>query len=139
MDASLALKWVVEEEHTPEAWSLLDGWRKEGTDVLAPSLFFYEIANALTKRMRRGEFTLDQTAGRMRLLAAAGPTLWSDLALHLRAIEFVHRFGFSSAYDAHYLALAEVQGCELWTADRRLWNTVKRELDWVQCIGERTF
>src|SRR5262249_40857045 len=136
VDASLGLKWLVEEEHTPEAWRLLDNWRTEGTDLLAPSLFYYEIANALAKRLRRGEFTLGQTVGRIRLMAEAGPTLWSDIAIHLRAIELVHRFGFSSAYDAHYLALAEAQGCELWTADQRLWNSVKHELSWVHCIGE---
>ena len=41
-----------------------------------------------------------------------------------------------TAHDAHYLALAESQRCECWTADERLRNTVKRELAWVRWIGE---
>ena len=35
-----------------------------------------------------------------------------------------------------YLALAEFQQCEFWTADERLWNSVKRDLRWVHWLGE---
>jgi len=135
-DASLALKWIVDEEYTAEAWKLLISWRTQRKEILTPSLFFYEVTNALTKRLRRGELTLDQTIARIQLFAVDGPTLWSDFAIHTRAVELVHRFGFSSAYDSHYLALAESHDCELWTADQRLWNTVKRELAWVRWVGE---
>ena len=50
-------------------------------------------------------------------------------------MELAHRFGIPAAYDAHYLALAEVEKCELWTADERLWNAVRSEVDWVRWIG----
>ena len=40
------------------------------------------------------------------------------------------------AYDAHYLALAESRQCECWTADERLWNTVKKDLPWVHWVGQ---
>ncbi len=33
---------------------------------------------------------------------------------------------------------AEYQRCECWTADERLWNTVKQQFSWVRWIGERT-
>jgi predicted nucleic acid-binding protein len=38
--------------------------------------------------------------------------------------------------DAHYLALAEQQNCEYWTADTRLWNTVRGKLSWIRWLGD---
>ena len=46
------------------------------------------------------------------------------------------RFNRPAAYDAHYLALAEMMNCEFWTADRRLFNVVKDELPWVRWLGK---
>jgi predicted nucleic acid-binding protein len=45
------------------------------------------------------------------------------------------RFNRPAAYDAHYLALAEMMNCEFRTADRWLFNVVKDELAWVRWLG----
>ncbi len=58
MDASLAFKWIVDEEYADEAKSMLLLWQSTDTLIAAPSLFFYEIVNALYRRVRRGDFTL---------------------------------------------------------------------------------
>jgi len=54
---------------------------------------------------------------------------------HARALELAHRFGQPASYDAHYLALAERERCDVWTADERLWNAVREELPWVHWVG----
>ena len=46
------------------------------------------------------------------------------------------RFNRPQAYDSHYLALAEMLGLELWTADERLYNAVKDALPWVKWLGD---
>jgi predicted nucleic acid-binding protein len=56
--------------------------------------------------------------------------------ISLRSIKLAHLFGVPAAYDAHYLALAEQQNCEYWTADTRLWNTVKGRLSWIRWLGD---
>ncbi len=38
------------------------------------------------------------------------------------------------AYDAQYLAVAEREGCEFWTTDRRLYNSVNDALPWVRLV-----
>lgn len=53
-----------------------------------------------------------------------------------RAMELSHQFNLPATYDAHYLALAEIEGCECWTADKRLWNAVKGKLAWVRSLDE---
>lgn len=55
--------------------------------------------------------------------------------LHQRAFEIALRFGQPQAYDAHYLALAEMLSCEFWTSDDRLYNTVRSQLPWVKWLG----
>ena len=47
VDASLALKWVVEEPYSNEARSLLTERGNRRRKLLAPALFLYEVTNAL--------------------------------------------------------------------------------------------
>jgi predicted nucleic acid-binding protein len=136
VDASLALKWVLEEPYSAEANELLENWGGQRNKLLAPALFLYEVTNALTKRIQRHQLTLVQAKERLRFFLESGPLLQQIGAVHSRALELVDRFRLSTAYDAHYLALAEFQRCEFWTADERLWNSVKRELHWVHWLGE---
>src|ERR1700687_1742519 len=126
VDASLALKWVLDEPYTVEANDLLENWREQRNKLLAPALFLYEIANALTKRIQRYQWTLAQAKERLGFFLESGPLLQQIGAVHPRALELADRFRLPTAYDAHYLALAEFQRCEFWTADERLWNSVKR-------------
>ena len=137
VDASLALKWVIEEPYSAEAHALLNRWRENRRALLAPALFLYEVTNALAKRMQRRQLTLEQSRERLQFFLESGPLLKQIGAIHPRALELMERFGLPTTYDAHYLALAESLRCECWTADERLWNSVKRELAWVRWIGEK--
>jgi len=136
VDASLALKWVLEEPYSAEANDLLENWGGQKNKLLAPTLFLYEVANALAKRIQRQQLTLAQGKERLGFFLESGPLLQQIGAVHPRALELADRFRLPTAYDAHYLALAEFEQCEFWTADERLWNSVKRELRWVRWLGE---
>lgn len=61
---------------------------------------------------------------------------WYLLQLSIRALELTYTHHLPSTYDGHYLALAEREGCTLWTADRRLWNSVGKALSWVQYLAD---
>ena len=53
VDASVALKWFLPEPHEECAARL----RRAGSELGAPDLLHVEVANALWKRVRRGELT----------------------------------------------------------------------------------
>ena len=107
VDASVAFKWVVEEEYSEEAWLLLVQWRNEQTQVIAPTWFLFEVSNILYQRVRRGHLTLDAATSMLSELQAAGVELIGyDSSIHTRALELAHQFRLNAAYDAHYLALA---------------------------------
>jgi predicted nucleic acid-binding protein len=138
VDASLALKWSLPEPHSAAARELLQDWRARELRLLAPALFIYEIASALTKRIRFGELSIEQATRRLEIFMTSGVRLSRIEAHHFRAMQLAAHFGLTAAYDAHYLALAESHQCEFWTADERLWNSVKREFAWVRWIGDET-
>ena len=134
VDASLALKWVLEEDGTDEALALWDRWQAAGERVVAPPVFRAEVANTL-RQVVRGSLATTQEAGDLleTLLETVGveepPTLYG------RSLEIAHAFDLGAVYDALYLALAESENCEVWTADRKLARAVGGRFPLLRCIG----
>ena len=85
--------------------------------------------------MRLRQLALEEGKEQLGFFLQTGPAQRPLGSLHFRALELMERFRKPAAYDAHYLALAEWLHCECWTADERLWNTVKSEFAWVRWVG----
>ncbi len=138
VDSSVALKWVLNERDSTRAVALLADWTARAVTLHVPTLLAYEVGNVLYQHLRRDLMTLE--SARDALAAILMPEFQFDLSdergLTRRAMELAHQFNLPAAYDAHYLALAERHRCDLWTADERLWNTVKMQLPWVRWLGE---
>jgi predicted nucleic acid-binding protein len=134
VDANLVIRLIVdpEDEVIRRLW---ERWDAEHQRVAAPTLLFYEVSNALYRYRRAG--MMGPAAVQLALTAAlALPiTLHGDPTLHTRAIETAERLSLSAAYDAHYLALADILGGEFWTADLRLVSAVQGELPWVHAVS----
>jgi predicted nucleic acid-binding protein len=114
IDASVAIKWVVDEADSDAAVAVL-----ESRSLLSPDLLIAECANILWKKVWRRELTTDEAIMAARTLQQADidilPTRHLlDGATRL-AIDLNH-----AAYDCVYLALAMEHGCPLVTADARL-------------------
>ena len=138
VDASLVFKWIVSEQYSETATAQLAEWSASGTRILAPSLMAFEITNALHKRVLRAELEDEEAELLLTGLLVSGPELDNDRAVHVRALEIARVFRRPSSYDSHYVALAEREGCECWTADERFYNAVSGSLPWVRCVGEVT-
>lgn len=114
IDASIAIKWVIEEEGTAEALLL----RKKAR-LRAPDLLAAECANILWKKAQRKELSAEEALFAAGLLQAADieltPTRPLMAAATRIAIELDH-----PAYDCVYLALAAESDCPFVTADDRL-------------------
>lgn len=135
VDASVAFKWLVEEEHSDKATALVRRWDDEGSRLAAPQLMSFEVANALHRRVARGDFAVDVAAGLMEDLMSFGIAFHRGPDLHRRALELASFLQQGAVYDAHYLALAESLGCELWTADQRFHRAVSAHVAKVNWIG----
>jgi predicted nucleic acid-binding protein len=106
--------------------------RRWSQDALLP----FEAANAIYKRVNRGQFSISAAVRAMADLLMIKPVLDDRPDIYTRALALAHQFNQRASYDAYHLALAEREGCSYWTADERLWNTVKGVFPWVHWIGE---
>jgi predicted nucleic acid-binding protein len=138
VDASLALKWVLSEADSNTAITLLQSWNNHNMEIIAPALFTYEATNILYRQVVTNKLSYEEVSILLTKLLSIGILL--NFAQHreisIRAMELAHRFGLHAAYDTHYLALAEQEKCEYWTADSRLYNAVKDKLPWVHQLSE---
>ena len=60
VDASLVVKWLLEEEDSQEARRLSEHWSSTGIQPAAPRLLMYEIANTPHLKVRRGQSPIDE-------------------------------------------------------------------------------
>jgi len=130
VDASLVIR-LVADPRDQAVVRLWEQWDAEGKQLTAPTLLYYEVTNALYRYQKQR--LMSESAVRLALQAALALNLQlhSDASLHQRALELAERLSLLATYDAHYLALAERLGAELWTADRRLAQAVQAALPWV--------
>lgn len=135
IDASAALKWrLLDEEAVAEAakilYDLLDGRIR----LIVPTLFDYEITNALKVAIVKGRITEADA------LTAISDFKQYDIERHDfqafqdSAFQLATRYQ-RSVYDASYLALAQATGLEFYTGDKRMFNAVSSVLTWVKWVG----
>jgi predicted nucleic acid-binding protein len=134
-DANLALKIVLHEPDSARARALWAEWNAQQSLIIAPTLWGYEVTSVVRKRVHRGLLPPDMARETFVAVHQLPVRLLAPAGLHQRAWELAQRFDRPAAYDAHYLALAEMAGCPFWTADERLFNAVREELDWVHWLG----
>ena len=119
IDASVAVKWVLDEPGSPQARRLA------AARLEAPDLLLVECASVLWKKVQLGDLRQAEAAERLGLLNCA-PVTWAsspdllEAALRL-ALDLRH-----PVYDCLYLALALQLAIPLVTADRRFALTVSR-------------
>lgn len=112
IDASVALKWVLDEPGREAADALIDD------DLAAPELWLVEAANALWRRIALGEITAGEALERLAELANA-PVASLAMEPHLAAaLRLASEIGHP-VHDCVYLALALHYDTQVVTADRR--------------------
>jgi predicted nucleic acid-binding protein len=119
VDASVVIKWFVPEIHSDAARRLLD----QDHQYFAPDLLFAETANAIWKKVRRGELSSRQSQRLVTDFGAIAVETIPCRALTDDAYALAISTG-SSVYDALYLALAVRLDTRMITADERLANTL---------------
>jgi predicted nucleic acid-binding protein len=136
VDASVAIKWLFDEEYTWEALALADEAKAADEAMLGPPHLRAEVSNIVYGRMRWQGVALSDAQLRLGRFARFPVFTQEPEGLYLRAIEFAQRYGLASGYDAVYLALAWLMGAELWTDDRRLLRALRGRVTYVHWIGD---
>jgi len=111
------VKWFVEEKYSKEALIIRDSFTEGLVDIVVPSLLYFEVLNALKYSGAFGEDELKKVA---RILEDYQFTIYELKGAYAeKAVEIAMRKGIS-IYDASYVALALIEGVDLYTADEKL-------------------
>ncbi len=135
LDASFVLDLLLPTPMTAAAERIWRDLASREVALVAPPLLFPETASGIRRWVHTS-----------RVSAAAGETLFQYFCrmdfgivafphLYRRAWQLATQFNQPRVYDAQYLAVAEHEGCELWTSDRRLYNTAHSVLPWVRLVS----
>lgn len=121
LDSNVAVVLTLDAERAPSIEERLRAWRESDEALHAPSLFRFEVANALTRNIAAGKIdSADAKAAWQRIVAM-------EINLHgltdgPSVIAVARKLKRESAYDASYIALAQDLDAELWTLDGPLFR-----------------
>ncbi|MCP3958507.1 MAG: type II toxin-antitoxin system VapC family toxin [bacterium] len=137
IDATVAIKAVLPDPLQEACRDLLERLISEGTELVAPALWAYETTSTLAKAVHFKHLTADEGRRALDRIQALHVHLEPpDPDQNLRALEWTLALKRAAAYDSYYLALAEIEQCDLWTADKRLFNSVGES--WVRSVQAET-
>jgi len=132
VDASIVVRFALSQEDAAikQLWK---SWFAREVRLVAPTLLYYEVTNGLYQQQKGGLLSPEFVCAALEVVLAFPVELVGDPALHRRARELAARYNLSATYDAHYLALAERMGIDLYTADGCLVNALRPfKIDWVK-------
>jgi predicted nucleic acid-binding protein len=122
-DASVIVRWFVEEEHSEPALRLRDDQVEQRVRIVIPSLAGYEVLNALRYS---GSFGAEELVEASRALDGYQ---FMEVGMGGRYAEVAVRISLDygvTVYDAAYLSIAKLKGLEVYTADEELLRRVKK-------------
>jgi len=124
VDASVAVKWYVEEEHREQALELRQDYYDGKVTLRSHALILYEVANAL--RYHPG-LSADDVLNSLTSLLDMQLDLFQPTENAAKEIVDLAFNEDLTVYDAAYLALARLSAARLLTADETLYNKLGPE------------
>ncbi|MDX2040237.1 MAG: type II toxin-antitoxin system VapC family toxin [Acidobacteriota bacterium] len=136
IDSCVAIKWRLRDEsELAQADALQEDFVNGRVELLAPTLFDYEIGNILKVAISRKRLSEADAVIALADFKTIALERFGVLPLQSRVFDLAIHYQ-RSFYDASYLALAENQGVDFYTGDKRLFNAVNSFFPWVKWIGD---
>ena len=117
VDASVVVKWFVEEEHTEKALEMRSDYRGGKIDLRSAQLLPYEVLNALRYNPELGEDDVARAGDALSKYQIAMHPLLGELKDLCLAAAL--KLGIS-VYDASYVSVGELLDKPVYTADEKL-------------------
>ena len=134
-DASVIVKWFVEEDHLETSLRMRDDYVAQRITIVVPAVAQFEVLNALRYSGGFGTDDLLEVARTLdgyQLMEVVPHGDYSEEAVRI-AVDL----GITM-YDASYLALGKVRAIDVFTADEELLKKVRRKLAFVRHVKDYT-
>jgi len=132
VDASVASRFLLIEEWSDKATSLLRNFASGTVDLQAPELVNYEVGNTLWKAVRRKLLTIEEASEKLSDLMKLR---LSSIQLNEDECQDALAWGVkndATYYDSVYVIASKKIGAPLLTADRTLYEKASKEVTTVQ-------
>jgi len=134
VDASFLLKIFLPENKSDEAEELWKSWVGDHVEIMSPTLIMFELSSVIRNKVFRG--ILSEREGReiINLLNQLDLSLIYTEELLDIAWEIGITLNTPNLYDCFYLALPRLLRIPLWTADKKLFRSAKKEFPFVNLL-----
>jgi predicted nucleic acid-binding protein len=135
VDACVAVKWLVPESDSGIALHLLAGILAASTTIVVPPHMPVEVVNTIHRKAKREEITPAEAERALATFLALTINITIPDRLYESSLLLAQRFDRPTVYDTQYVALAQIAGCEFWTADQKLLNSLDGRLAFVRSLS----
>ena len=139
VDASLALVWLLPAEQNEVANALRREWYKNGIEIITAPLFHAEVTSVLREQVYFKRLPPEEGEEAFLAYTEIGVKSIDSPRIQKKAWELAKEFNLPRTYDMQYLAIAELNDCELWTNDKRLVNSLQGKISRIKWVGENSF
>ena len=136
VDASLLIRTLVPDAYSPHCESLLNDWLETDTRLIAPALLAFEVTATLRRLVYQQAISPERGEAAFAAFQRIPVRLSHRQQIFPLAWDLAKQLNRPRAYDTAYVATAQLSRCAFWTADERLYNAVKSQLNWVRWVGE---
>ncbi len=125
IDASVIIKWYMDEKYSNLALSIRDRFINRELDLIVPSLVYFEVLNGL-------KYTEDFTKEELHIVAESLENYGFDVIapkneIRSKMIEIAMDYE-TNIYDAIYVAITIEKKTQLFTADEKIKKKLPNEL-----------
>jgi predicted nucleic acid-binding protein len=122
IDANIFVKLLIKEEYSEYAYLVRDAYISGDAEILVPSLFNYEVLNAVRYSKTYSSMELEEVPGFIDDYGFTSFEMSGKFSSEVVRIALKYKI---AVYDASYIALASITGSVLYTADQPLIDAVK--------------
>lgn len=138
VDASLAVAWLSYERYTVIANALRHEWHEHSVQMVGPALFHAEVTSAIRQHVYFKRMLPEEGEEAFSIYLDIPIRIIDEPEVYRKAWQLAKEFNLPVCYDMQYLAVAELEDCELWTADRRLANSLRGKVNRIKWVGDYT-
>jgi predicted nucleic acid-binding protein len=136
VDASFIVRLFVPDRFSTEAETLWQNWSQSSAKIVAPTLLLFEVSATLRRMVFHKHLSPRQGNELFHDFNQLNIFVSHNQSILARAWELAQEFAQQRTYDMTYLAYAEQNDCPFWTADERLYNSVRHKISWIHWLGE---
>ncbi len=138
VDASLAVAWLFDEKYSENADGLRRQWHDRGIQMVGPALFHAEVTSAIRQHVYFKRMLPEEGEEAFSIYLDIPIRIIDEPEVYRKAWRLAKEFELPVCYDMQYLAVAELEDCELWTTDRSLANSLRTKVKRIKWVGEFT-